>query len=300
MQPILEVKGLCKQYGGRAVLDDVGLQVAAGQIVALLGPNGAGKTTALECVEGLRTPDRGNVQFLGRPIRSGRVPAEMGVQLQLAGLPGTMTVAEALRFVSAYRGARPKPELLERFELAELRDRQYRELSVGQQRRLQLALAIAHQPQLVILDEPTAGLDVATRSELHAMLRQVRTAGTAIVLATHDMAEAELLADRCTILLGGRVRAEGTPRELTAQGDIRTRITVSTVHGRIVADPTLIAATVQNVDDGYAVYLSTDAAASVRALLDHIADRHDALVDLRVERPTLEERFLELTQQEAA
>ena len=298
--PVLEVEALVKRYGARTVLHGVGLRVGAGEIVGLLGPNGAGKTTLLECVEGLRRPDGGRIRFLGAPVRPGAVPSGMGVQLQLSGLPGTMTVAEAVRFVGAYRGAPSPGGLLERLGLGPLRDRQYHVLSVGQQRRLQLALALVHRPALVILDEPTAGLDVTTRAELHGILRDLRREGTSVLVATHDMAEAEALTDHLSVVIGGRVVAAGTCRELTAQGGGRTRVSISTVNGAIAADPDVPAASVQTIREGYVVYQSDDTAKTVAALLAKVAHLGDALVDLRVERPSLEDRFLELVRREAA
>jgi ABC-2 type transport system ATP-binding protein len=212
MRPVLDVHQLSRRYADRLVLDAVSFQVAAGEIHGLLGPNGAGKTTALECAEGLRKPDSGDITFLGEPVRHGRVPARMGVQLQVGGLPGAMTVEEALRFVSAYKRAPPRPGIVVRLGLAGLEKRPYQQLSVGQQRRLQLALAIAHQPALLILDEPTAGLDVATRAQLHALLAELKSEGTAIILATHDMAEAEKLADQLTVLIAGESDVPDKPR----------------------------------------------------------------------------------------
>jgi len=300
MKPILEVEGLTRRYGTRLALDGVSLTVRPGEIHALLGPNGAGKTTTLECAEGLRRPDAGQVRFLGEPVVHGRVPARLGVQLQASALPGGMTVSELLRFVSAWRGLPPRPGLVERLGLAGLERIAWRQLSVGQQRRVQLALAVAHQPALVVLDEPTAGLDVATRAELHALLAELKGEGTALVLATHDMAEAEKLSDRLTVLVHGKVVAHGTPRELTRQGEQRTRIAVRTAAGAEARLGALAAATPQPSDDGYAVWLSEDAAVSLRALLDQVQRAGDSLLDLRVERPSLEERFLEMTRKEAA
>ncbi len=300
MNPVLEVVGVTRRYGDRVVLDRVSLTVEAGQIHALLGPNGAGKTTTLECAEGLRRPDGGVVRFLGEPVRVGKVPARMGVQLQVSGLPGSMTVEEALSFVSAYRGAKPRADVVERLGLGGLGRVAYRQLSVGQQRRLQLALAIAHEPALVVLDEPTAGLDVASRAELHALLAELAAKGTALVLATHDMAEAEKLSHRITVLVRGRVVAHGTPLELTRQGEQRTRVAVRTAKGSIDRLAGLPGAASQPGVDGYAVFLSEAPAVSLRALLDELDRAGDTLVDLRVERPTLEERFLEMTREEAA
>lgn len=300
MSALLEVVALHKRYGARAVLHGVHLEVERGEIHGLLGPNGAGKTTTLECIEGLRRPDQGRVCFLGAPVLLGRVPREMGVQLQLSSLPGTMTVDEAIRFVCAYRGTAVPRALVERMDLTELGARQYQALSVGQQRRLQLALALMHRPALVILDEPTAGLDVATRTMLHGILRELRSEGTSVLLATHDMAEAETLTDRLTVVIDGRVVASGSARALTAQGEGRTRVTVSTARGGLAKEPAIAGASVRTVTDGYVVYDSADTATAVSALLAKIAALNDGLVDLRVERPSLEDRFLELVRTEAA
>ena len=211
---IIEVHNLRKSYGSVIAADDISFQAHSGEIFGLLGPNGAGKTTTLECLEGIRQPDRGDLAVLG--VNPSRQPRKLrrliGVQLQSGGLPDDMTVDEALRFFAAYHGVAPRHDLLERLGLGDKLRTQYRHLSTGLQRRLALALAIAHNPPAVILDEPTAGLDVASRTELHALMAELRRGGTAILLATHDMAEAEKLADRVAILLHGRIVATGTPR----------------------------------------------------------------------------------------
>jgi ABC-2 type transport system ATP-binding protein len=290
---VLSVLGLRKTYGSIAAVNGVSLAVAAGEVVGLLGPNGAGKTTTLECIEGLRRPDEGEVRVGGDGARRSGV---MGVQLQTGALPADMTVGESMRFFCAYHGVPPRDDLIERFGLADNRRRRYGDLSVGNQRRLALALAIAHRPALVLLDEPTAGLDVASRTELHAIVRELAAQGTAVLLATHDMAEAEKIADRVCILLQGRVVAEGTPREITATGAAMTKVSVATEDGVFATGAlSLAAASLRDATGGYAVYYSSDPAATVAALLAELSSRGDRLVDLRVERPSLEERFLEIT-----
>ena len=293
---VLTVRGLRKAYGPVTAADGVDLAVAAGEVVGLLGPNGAGKTTTLECIEGLRRPDAGEVRIAGQPAAGAPRTAVMGVQLQTGALPADMTVAEAMRFFCTYHRVAARDDLIERFGLAEARTRRYGALSVGNQRRLALALAIAHRPALVLLDEPTAGLDVASRTELHAVVRELAADGAAVLLATHDMAEAERISDRVCILLRGRVVAEGTPREITATGEALTKVSVATERGTF-ADGTLAlpAATLHEAAEGYAVYFSSDPARTVAALLGELTARGDQLVDLRVERPSLEERFLEIT-----
>jgi ABC-2 type transport system ATP-binding protein len=167
---------------------------------------------------------------------------------------------------------------------------------VGLQRRLALAIAIAHRPKVVFLDEPTAGLDVQSRADLHALVAELKESGATVILATHDMAEAEKLADRAAILLRGQIAAMGSPRQLTASGDRRTRISVSSQNDRLSdAGVSIPFATVQGRTDGYTVFLSENPGRSVSAIIACLEQAKDELVDLRVERPSLEERFLEIT-----
>ncbi|HSR48526.1 MAG TPA: ABC transporter ATP-binding protein [Anaerolineales bacterium] len=294
----VRVAGLRKRYGDVIAVDGVSFEARRGEIFGLLGPNGAGKTTTFECLEGIRRPDEGGLEVLGidphkDPRALGKV---MGIQLQTSGLPADMLVDEAMRFFSAYHGVAPRYEVLDRMGLGEKRGATYRSLSTGQQRRLTLALAVAHEPEVVVLDEPTAGLDVATRAELHAMMAELRGRGTTILLATHDMAEAEKLADRVAILLRGRIVALDTPRKLTAAGPDLTKITVRTDSERDLTQTSLPHVVRSLRADSYSVFFSEDAGATVVALIRSIESAGEKLADLRVERPTLEERFLELTQ----
>jgi len=279
-------------------VDGVSFEVQRGEIFGLLGPNGAGKTTTLECLEGLRQPDSGMLEVAGidpnkEPHKLGQV---IGVQLQSAGMPEAMTPEEAMKFFCAYHGVQPRLDLLDRFGLTAKRKTQFHELSTGQQRRLSLALAIAHEPQVLFLDEPTAGLDVASRAELHTMMRELKENGTTIILATHDMAEAEQLSDRVAILLNGRLAATGTPIELTANGAGLTKVSVHTKANILLANHhTFPAVSQRQLKEEYAIYYSKDIAQTVPALISYVQDEADELIDLRVERPSLEERFLELT-----
>jgi ABC-2 type transport system ATP-binding protein len=295
---VLRIEHFRKVYGDFVAVDDLNLTVTRGEIFGLLGPNGAGKTSTLECLEGIRQPDGGALDILG--VDPARQPHKLrdliGVQLQLAGLPASMQVQEAMRFFCAYHHVTPRDDLLVRLGLREKLHTQYHELSVGQQRRLALALAVAHRPQVIFLDEPTAGLDVESRAELHAIMQELRAAGTTILLATHDMAEAEKMTDRVAILLRGRVVATGTPRELTATGEGFTKVSVNTERAILSQNGVRFPAVSQRVlKDEYVVYYSTDPGPTVSAILDYIRAQNDKLIDLRVERPSLEERFLEIT-----
>ena len=297
MSPVIELDGLEIRFGGRPILRGLSGSYA-GRSIGLLGPNGAGKTSTLESLEGLRAPSSGSVQVAG--IDPAKEPRKLrnliGVQLQSAGLPESITPNEAMAFFSAYHGVEPRYDLLDRLGLNEKRKSQFYELSTGQQRRLALALAVAHEPQVLFLDEPTAGLDVATRVELHDLMRELKEKGTTIMLATHDMAEAEEMSDRVAILLNHKLATIGTPMEITATGAGFTKVSVRTQNGS-VSDPAIaFPAVTQRVSkEAYEIFYSTDIGPTVSALITQIQSAGDTLIDLRVERPSLEDRFLEIT-----
>ena len=298
MDIAIEVQNLCKRYGDFVAVDDITFSVIPGEIFGLLGPNGAGKTTTLECLEGIRRPDSGVLRVGG--IDPQRAPGQLrhliGVQLQSAGMPETITPDEALRLFSAYHDVAPPFALLDRFGLSAKRRTQFHQLSTGQQRRLALALAVAHRPAVLFLDEPTAGLDVGSRAELHRVLRELRAEGTTIILATHDMAEAEELADRVAIMLQGRLVALGSPLSLTATGAGLTKVSVRTRAGALLNGGVALPAVAHRQQrEAYAIYFSSDIGRTIGAILQQVEAAGDELLDLRAERPSLEERFLELT-----
>lgn len=295
---VIEVKDFRKTYDDFIAVDDISFEVKKAEIFGLLGPNGAGKTSTLESLEGLREPNGGSVRVAG--VDPAREPRKLrnviGVQLQSSGLPESITVEEAMKFFCAYHAVDPKYELLDRLGLAEKRRTQFHQLSTGQQRRLALALAIAHDPDVLFLDEPTAGLDVGTRVELHNIMREQQAEGTTIILATHDMAEAEEMADRIAILLHGKIVSTGTPMEITATGARLTKVSVRTQENCLSdAGISFPAVSKTAAKDEYNIYFSTDVGPTVSAIIAHIESKQDALIDLRVERPSLEDRFLEIT-----
>jgi len=294
---IITVKDFYKNYGDVKAVNGISFEVFEGEIFGLLGPNGAGKTSTLECLEGLRFPDGGTLLVKGiNPSRQSRDLRNLiGVQLQTSGLPETITVDEAIRFFSAYHDIVPNYELMSRLGLREQKKTQYYQLSEGQKRRLSLALALNHNPEILFLDEPTAGLDVPARAELHTIIRELKASGTTIILATHDMAEAEEMADRIAILLRGQIVASGSPLEITAAGRGFTRISVRTKHSCLLGlSVDLPAVEKRIVRDEYNIWYSTDVTATVLSVMEHIKSHKDILIDMRIERPSLEERFLEL------
>jgi len=295
---VIRVIDFRKVYGDFVAVDGISFEVHRGEIFGLLGPNGAGKTSTLESLEGLRVPDGGSLRIMDvdPAYQSRKLHNLIGVQLQTSGLPDSITLDEAMKFFCSYHAVLPRYDLLDRFGLKEKRREQYYQLSAGQQRRLGLALAVAHKPPVVFLDEPTAGLDVASRIELHNLMRELQSSGTTIILATHDMAEANEMANRLAILLRGKIATTGTPLELTATGAGFTKISVRT-KGDSLSDPELKFQAVSKriSKEEYVIYYSTDIGPTVSAIITHIKTREDLLVDLRVERPSLEDRFLEIT-----
>ena len=209
------VRGLRKSYGGRTVLAGLDLDVQDGEVVGLIGANGAGKTTAVECIQGLRRPDGGELRVLGfdPTTQADRLRPLVGSQLQDSALPDRMRVGEAVELFATSR-AREGGELLEQFGLAERKRSPFAGLSGGERQRLFLVLALLNRPRVVILDELTQGLDPAARRNVWAAIRQLHAAGTTVLLVTHELDEAEVLCGRVIAMRDGRVLDAGTPGEL--------------------------------------------------------------------------------------
>ena len=217
MTPVIEVTGLTKRYGGEAVVDGISFHVERGEIFGILGPNGAGKTTAVECLEGLRRRDAGQVRILGLdPKTDGhRLHQRIGVQLQETQLQDKLKVREALElYASFYPHPADWRELLDRWGLAGKRNARFGKLSGGQKQRLFIALALVGNPEVVFLDELTSGLDPGARRATWDLIAQVRDSGVTVVLVSHFMDEVEELCDRVAILERGRIAALDTPAGL--------------------------------------------------------------------------------------
>ena len=215
----LRVTGLTKRYGAVTVLDDVSLSVAAGEVVCIVGPNGSGKTTLVECVEGIRTPDAGTVEILGRRYAPHeRRPARLGVQLQEESLPARIEVGEAVALYDDLYGRHGLPDgIRELLDLDPIWHTKFDQLSGGQKRRTVVALALVGDPWLAILDEPASGLDPIGQQAIERLVLDLRDAGRGVCLTLHDIAQAERLAHRVVMLASGRIITEGTPAELVAR-----------------------------------------------------------------------------------
>lgn len=215
--PALRVEGLVKAYGGRLVVDRLDLEAARGAVTAVLGPNGAGKTTTIEICEGLRRADAGHIRVLGRPPDDPALRSRVGVMLQEGGIYGSITCREALTHAaSLYRSPHAPDQLIDTLGLTDVAGVVSRRLSGGQRQRLSLALALVGRPELVFLDEPTAGLDPHARRQVWDLVEGLREKGVGVVLTTHYLDEAEHLADHVVIIDRGHVIVSGHPRDLAA------------------------------------------------------------------------------------
>ncbi|HEY0938368.1 MAG TPA: ABC transporter ATP-binding protein [Trebonia sp.] len=299
MTQAIEVAGLTMSYGDRAVLRGVDFDVAEGEVFCLLGPNGAGKTSTVEILEGLRRRTGGAVSVLGLDpqAQSSRLRERIGMVLQECGFPRQARVAELIDcWRGYYASPRDREDLLAVVELGPERNTQVRRLSGGQRRRLDLALALAGDPDLVFLDEPTTGFDPESRRRCWAAIENLRALGKTIVLTTHYLDEAERLADRVAILADGRIQVAGTVRHVARQAG--TAATIKFTAPERMRDGTLRppASLAVVVTGEVAVCSAPSPASALRDLLDWAAanDLGD-LEDLSVEPPTLEDAYLRLT-----
>lgn len=297
MDTVIAVAGLGKAYGPIVAVDDVSFEVRSGEIFGIVGPNGAGKTTTVDCLTGMREPDRGAVRVLGfDPTRQGRRLRErIGIQLQAAALPDRIKVWEALDlYASFYKQAADWRELLRQWGLEEKRDAAFVSLSGGQKQRLFIALALVNNPELVFLDELTAGLDPQARRAAWELVEAIRGRGATVVLVTHFMDEAEHLCDRVAIIDHGRIVALDTPQALIGSLARRPSVHFSVTDGFdsnwLLGVPGVQRVTHDNAN--VTVYGEGPLMAKVAGALAN----HDlAPPDLRAERATLEDVFLTLT-----
>ena len=298
-EPIILVENLYKNYGPVEAIRGVSFAVAQGEVFGLLGPNGAGKTSTVEILEGMRTPDRGSARVCGLdPEKAGEeFKEQIGAVLQSTALPDKLRVKEAIDlFANFYRKHANTDELLKRFQLEEKRNAFYSQLSGGQKQRLALAMALVNDPQVVFLDEPTAGLDPQVRREIYDIIEQLKKSKKTVLITTHYIEEAERLCDRVAIVDHGKVIAMGTPRELKHSSAGTTRIEVR------MARP-LNNGSLGNLDgvtnsrefDGTYILHSARPPQTIVALVKQLEAENNELQSLEMFSPSLEDVFIELT-----
>lgn len=265
MNHAIQVRGLKKSYGSSIVLGGLDFDIEKGETFALLGVNGAGKTTALECMEGLRKYDSGTITVNGK----------MGIQLQSSTLPAQIKPIEAVRLFAKWNRAKIDLNMLHALGIQETAKKQYIQLSTGQKRRLHLALALIGNPDIIFLDEPTAGLDVPGRISLHEQIRKLKSQGKTIVLASHDMAEVENLCDRIAILNHGTIAFCGTAAELTDTIGEKYFIHIKTQQGMRTFET-------DHLED------------TLISLLHEWKQKEIHILDMKVDRGTLEQHFIKM------
>jgi ABC-2 type transport system ATP-binding protein len=292
----IEACGLRKAYGDTRVLEELDLEVEAGQVLALLGPNGAGKTTTVRILSTLLAPDGGTARVAGHDVVTERkaVRAAISLTAQEAAVDGLLTGAENLRMMARLRRVKDRgrvTELLDQFDLADAADRRVETYSGGMRRRLDIAMSLISRPQVIFLDEPTTGLDPRSRAAVWDAVKQLAEDGTTILLTTQYLEEADRLADRIALVAQGRIAAEGTADELKA------RVSGETVELFFADAETLdAAAAVTNGRRAEAsLHIPVDGAEAVRRVLDELAERGLPATRIALHKPTLDDVFLALT-----
>jgi ABC-2 type transport system ATP-binding protein len=300
--PAIHVRGLRKSYGALEAVAGIDLDVEEGEVFGFLGPNGAGKTTTVEILEGYRQRSGGEVSVLGHdPAKGDRdLKERIGVVLQETGVERYLNVTEVIdQYRGYYRKSRPVDELLALTGLEEQRNQRVKTLSGGQRRRLDLALALAGDPELLFLDEPTTGFDPTARRGAWDVIGGLRALGTTVFLTTHYMDEAQVLADRVAVIVGGKIVAEGPPDNLAGDGsatEIRFSLPPGTGADALPDLPPGATAVVQGAS---VLVTAADPTQSLFTLTGWAVGRGLTLPDLSVTRPRLEDVYLELTKEAA-
>ncbi len=309
MEPAVQVENLVKRFGSFTAVDGVTFAVERGEVFGILGPNGAGKTTTLEIIESLQKPTLGRVSVLGLDVQSdaAKVKARIGVQLQASAYYDYLNLTEILSLLGSFYPSRVEPAtLLEQVGLADLSTSRIRELSGGQQQRFAVAASLVNHPELVILDEPTTGLDPQARRNLWGLIREVNQRGVTVVLTTHYMDEAEILCSRLAIMDHGQILALDTPRNLINRLEASYTVKLTMDQPMTLAQIEALNGAVDVVQSGeqdedgpvtentYLLRLANSASA-LRAMLDEIAKAGLGLENLQITPVTLEDVFLELT-----
>lgn len=293
METIISVNNLDKSYGKHQVLFDFNLKVKRGECLGVVGPNGAGKTTLLECIEGLRKWQKGEIIIDGRTIEENPkyLRSIMGVQLQSSSLPDEIKVKEAIELFAVEHNVSINEKLLDELDVGNLVNQQYGKLSTGQKRRLHLLLAILHDPEIIILDEPTAGLDVNAKYLLYLKINQLKESGKTILLTSHDMYEVENLCDRVAFLENGRVGKEITKDSILDQDK---QIIVIFTKKQSLKNVDMMYSTLIEEKEAELFFECSNISACLKELLEHLNSKDDEIIDLYIKKKTVEEELTKM------
>ena len=297
---VISVESLNKRFGDLVAVDDISFSVRRGEVFGILGPNGAGKTTTLECIEGLQEPSSGRISVLGTEIARdpNTVKERIGVQLQASAYFDYLTLTEILELFGRFYSRRvPPAELLSTFGLEDKANTTVGKLSGGQQQRFTIAATLVNDPEVVFLDEPTAGLDPQARRNLWDFVQSINSQGRTIVLTTHYMEEAEFLCDRVAIMDQGRIVTLDTPTNLVRSLPVPYEVRASTLNefsSNGLADLDCVTEVLDDQNQGFRLR-SSDAASTMPALMDWVAKNDIKLTHLEVTPANLEDVFLSLT-----
>lgn len=278
---IVTVKNFSKSYKEHLVIDDISLTIEQGKIYGILGVNGAGKTTLLECIEGIRSFQAGDISICGLSQSEALRNNKFGVQMQSTTLPNIIKVSEIVKLFCSWNGSNHFHELMSLFQLNRLANQSYESLSTGQKRKLHLVLSMVNDPEVMFLDEPTAGLDVEARAELHLMLKDLKKRGKTIILSSHDMAEVESLCDQIIFLKDGKIHFEGSVQEFRSSKFNGFSVLIK-VFGKSEVD-------VFNIES-----INNE----LPQILESYQDSQLEIEDLTIKKPTLEDCFLNVSRGE--
>lgn len=281
----IEVRKLKKSYGKNDVLHGITFEVKQGEVFGFLGVNGAGKTTTLSCIEGITNYTEGEIKINGK----------VGVQLQVSSLPANIKCLEAIHFFAKWQKAKADMNLVERLGMEEFKNKQYKDCSTGQKRRLHLVIALLGNPDIVILDEPTAGLDVEGRYALHQEIRSLKDQGKTILLASHDMAEVEELCDRIAILKDGEIAFIGNPQELSKvvqkSSNMQIRFDQEFEFNNISKSKYC------EMNNKYYVFQTEDLTEAILEISMLAKNQNRLIQDIKIDLPTLEQQFMAIAKE---
>lgn len=284
----IQVRDLKKSYGKNEVLHGISFEVKKGEIFGFLGVNGAGKTTTLSCIEGIMDYSEGEIDIEGK----------LGVQLQVSSLPMNIKCFEALEFFAKWQKVKVDWKLVERLGIKEFMKNQYKDCSTGQKRRLHLAIALLGNPDIVILDEPTAGLDVEGRVALHEEIRNLKREGKTILLASHDMAEVEELCDRIAILKDGQIEFIGITQELL--NVVQKTVNIQVRFDGEFAYDNLAVSNFYEMNHSYYIFQTDNLTEAISELSNNAINQNRTIQDIKINLPSLEQQFIAITKEKLA